>query len=115
MENLKIKNSLAVVALLLVLASCKTPAIAPTKASETAPESYGSSNDTVNIAKISWKNFIEDKYLQDLIDTAIQNNQELKITLQEIEIAKNDIRVRKGALLPMVGLRTGAGIEKIVS
>lgn len=113
MENLKIKNSLAIVALLLFLASCKAPAIAPTKASATVPESYGSNNDTVNIARISWKNFFKDKYLQDLIDTAIQNNQELKITLQEIEIAKNDIRVRKGALLPMVGLRTGAGIEKV--
>ena len=113
MENLKIKNSLAIVASLLFLASCKAPAIAPTKASATAPESYGSNNDTVNIARTSWKNFFKDKYLQDLIDTAIQNNQELKITLQEIEIAKNDIRVRKGALLPMVGLRTGAGIEKV--
>jgi NodT family efflux transporter outer membrane factor (OMF) lipoprotein len=35
------------------------------------------------------------------------------MTLQEIEIAKNDIRVRKGALLPTVGVRAGAGIEKV--
>jgi hypothetical protein len=30
-----------------------------------------------------------------LIDTALQN-QELQITLQEIEIAKNEARIRKG-------------------
>jgi outer membrane protein TolC len=43
-----------------------------------------------------------------LIDTALQNNQELQITLQEIEIAKNDARIRK-VLLPTVGLRAGSG------
>ncbi|MEY2922965.1 MAG: hypothetical protein RL108_1591, partial [Bacteroidota bacterium] len=32
---------------------------------------------------------------------------------QEIEIAKNDIRVRKGALLPTVGVKAGAGVEKV--
>jgi NodT family efflux transporter outer membrane factor (OMF) lipoprotein len=65
------------------------------------------------MATISWKNFFKDKQLVDLIDIAIQNNQELQITLQEIEIAKNDIRVRKGMLLPTVGIRAGAGIEKV--
>jgi hypothetical protein len=30
-----------------------------------------------------------------IFDTALQNNQE-QITLQEIEIAKNDARIRKG-------------------
>ena len=48
-----------------------------------------------------------------MIDIALKNNQELLITLQEIEIAKNDIRVRKGALLPQVGVGVGAGIEKV--
>lgn len=113
MENLKIKNSICAVVVLLLVASCKAPSVLPTKSTITPPESYSSSIDTMNIAKISWKNFFKDKYLQDLIDAAIQNNQELKITLQEIEIAKNDIRLKKGALLPMVGLRAGAGIEKV--
>ena len=35
------------------------------------------------------------------------------ITLQEIEIARNDIRIKKGALLPTVGVRAGAGVEKV--
>jgi outer membrane protein TolC len=38
-----------------------------------------------------------------LIDTALQNNQELQITLQEIEIAKMMLETR--ILLPTVGLR----------
>jgi NodT family efflux transporter outer membrane factor (OMF) lipoprotein len=51
--------------------------------------------------------------LVDLIDAALKNNQELNITLQEIEIAKNDIRVKKGLLLPSGGVRAGAGVEKV--
>ncbi len=35
------------------------------------------------------------------------------ITLQEIEIARNDIRVRQGQLLPSVIGRVGAGVDKV--
>jgi outer membrane protein TolC len=42
------------------------------------------------------ENFFTNKNLQNLIDTALQNNQELQITLQEIEIAKNEARIRQG-------------------
>jgi NodT family efflux transporter outer membrane factor (OMF) lipoprotein len=47
-----------------------------------------------------------------LIDTALQNNQELNITLQEINIAQNEIRARKGEYLPFVNLGGQAGLEK---
>jgi outer membrane protein, multidrug efflux system len=43
----------------------------------------------------------------------LKNNQELMITMQEIEIARNDIRSRKGAILPNVRLGAGGGIEKV--
>lgn len=101
------------IGLALVVVSCKAPAIAPTPASTTLPETFVGSADTANTAKLSWKQFFQDPYLNDLITAALQKNQELQITLQEIEIAKNDIRVRKGALLPTVGVKAGAGIEKV--
>ncbi|TBX70280.1 TolC family protein [Flavobacterium silvisoli] len=116
MENLKIKNSIATAALLLLLGSCKTPDIAPTKATASVPDKYGNATavtDTTNTATLPWKKYFKDPNLVELIDTAIKNNQELMITLQEIEIAKNDIRVRKGALLPTVGVKAGAGVEKV--
>ena len=98
----------------LVVISCKTPAIAPTKANAAVPESYGIvTTDTTNMSTLPWKTFFKDPNLAELIDTAIKNNQGLKITLQEIEIAKNDIRVKKGALLPTVGVRANTGVEKV--
>ncbi|MEI7508219.1 MAG: TolC family protein [Flavobacterium sp.] len=99
--------------LFLVVLSCKTPAISPTKANITILESYEKNKDTNNVATTPWKTFFTDKNLTDLIDIALKNNQDLLITLQDIEIAKNDIRVKKGALLPSVGVRAGASVEKV--
>ncbi len=97
----------------LTIVSCKAPQAVTETQIKPLPESFGSSTDTTNTSVLKWKNFFKDHNLVELIDVALKNNQELNITLQEIEIAKNDIRVRKGALLPSVGLRAGAGLEKV--
>ncbi|MEN2401511.1 TolC family protein [Flavobacterium sp. MC2016-06] len=99
----------------LAVVGCKAPAAETTVASTPVPESFGAAKtqDTINTSGIKWREFFKDQNLVDLIDVALKNNQELNITLQEIEIAKNDIRVRKGALLPQVGVRAGAGVEKV--
>lgn len=96
----------------LAVVSC-TPKLASLAASKVVPESFEKSTDTNTIAVTPWRTYFKDPNLINLIDTALKNNQELLITLQEIEIAKNDIRVRKGALLPQVGVGAGAGIEKV--
>ncbi|WP_337966868.1 TolC family protein [uncultured Flavobacterium sp.] len=104
--------------LCLTVAGCKAPApeAAPTT-STPVPESFGQTTQTQdannNTSALQWKDYFKDQNLVDLIDVALKNNQELNITLQEIEIAKNDIRVKKGLLLPTVGVRAGAGIEKV--
>lgn len=110
----KIKNYKYIVplAICLAVASC-TPALAPLVETKAVPESFDKSIDTTNIAATPWQTYFKDANLINLIEIALKNNQELQITLQEIEIAKNDIRVRKGALLPKVGIGAGAGIEKV--
>src|SRR6478609_1407940 len=97
----------------LMVASCKVPAIIEQAENKSVPVSFGSGGDTTNTAAVQWRNFFTDPNLQQLIDTAIRNNQELKITLQEIEIARSGIRMREGALLPTVGVRGGLGVEKV--
>ncbi len=113
MNTNKVYKLLIPLSICLAVVSCKTPAIAPTKASAAVPESYATSKDTTNTATLPWKTFFKDPDLVNLIDIAIQNNQELMITLQDIVIAKNDIRIRKGAMLPTVGVRAGSSIEKV--
>lgn len=77
------------------------------------PESFFANVDTVNSATVNWKEYFQDPYLTTLIDTALKNNQELKITLQEIEIARNEIGAKKGEYLPFLSLGAGAGVDKV--
>ncbi|WP_264530949.1 TolC family protein [Flavobacterium sp. N502540] len=101
----------------LMVAGCKAPAPETTTTSTPVPESFGTTaqiqDANNNTATLAWKDYFKDQNLVELIDVALKNNQELNITLQEIEIAKNDIRVKKGLLLPTVGVRAGAGVEKV--
>ena len=112
MRKSKFYKYLIPLGLCLVVVSC-VPTFAPLAATKATPESFDKSVDTITIAAISWRTYFKDQNLIDLIDIALKNNQELQITLQEIEIAKNDIRVRKGAILPQVSVGAGAGIEKV--
>jgi NodT family efflux transporter outer membrane factor (OMF) lipoprotein len=97
----------------MAISSCKVPAITATGEVKPVPVNYDKNQDTTNSSTLSWKNFFTDKNLLSLIDTALKNNQELMITLQEIEIARNDIRFRHAALLPTVALKGGIGVEKV--
>lgn len=96
----------------LLFTACKTPTIVEKTANTVVPESFGSSQDTVNSAAINWSEYFSDPYMIALIDTALKNNQEWNITLQEIQISQNEISARKGEYLPFVGIRAGAGVDK---
>jgi len=99
--------------IILTFTGCKTPSLVQKTENTTVPASYNTSQDTVNSALVKWKDYFTDPNLAGLIDEALKNNQELNITLQEIEIAKSEVRTRKGEYLPFIGLRGSAGFDKV--
>ncbi|MFC0344127.1 TolC family protein [Epilithonimonas hispanica] len=114
MNKNKIYQYAGVAFLLLSLAACKPIEIEQRAENKTVPEKFaGAENDTVNTGKLKWNEYFSDPNLQGLINQALQNNQELNIVLQEIEISKNEIRAKKGEYLPSVGLKAGAGVDKV--
>lgn len=112
MEIKKIYVCAGISFLSLMYTACIGPTTIPRAEHKTTPVSYAVSQDTTNSGKIAWKEFFTDPYLTVLIDSALSNNQELNIMLQEISIAKNEVRARKGEYLPFIGLEAGAGVEK---
>lgn len=108
----RIVKYLFAVSAILCLAACKVPAITSKEEDKTVPVSFTSSQDTTNIARVPWRQYFTDPNLIALIDTALQNNQELNITLQEIEMSKNEIMQRRGEYLPFVNIRAGAAVDR---
>jgi NodT family efflux transporter outer membrane factor (OMF) lipoprotein len=97
----------------ILYAACNIPVLIRKTENKTVPAGYNNAQDTVNSATVKWKDYFTDPYLATLIDTALKNNQELNITLQEIEITRNEINARKGEYLPFVGVKGSAGFEKV--
>lgn len=98
----------------IVLWSCNAPKIIFKEAKNTIPEQFTSNTlDGTSIAQISWRDYFEDNYLNALIDSALVNNQELNIVLQEIEISKNEVLEKKGEYLPFVDLGLSGGTDKV--
>ncbi|HQU31231.1 MAG: TolC family protein [Planctomycetia bacterium] len=90
-----------------------TPVLMQKTENKNVPEKYNNVQDTTNTSEVSWTKFFTDTRLIELIDVALQNNQELNITLQEIIIAGNEVQAKKGEYLPFVNLKMGAGAEKV--
>ncbi|WP_449388322.1 TolC family protein [Chryseobacterium lineare] len=115
---MKIYNKyIAAIALSLVLASCKAPmaTVIKDEVKENVPQNFnqedqGDANN--NSGTTPWRQFFTDPNLVSLIETALKNNQELMITLQEIEIAKSGVLAKKGRLTPAVSAGIGAGVKK---
>lgn len=92
--------------------ACKVPALNTKQENTIVPTTYANNQDTLNLAKMEWRKYFSDPNLISLIDTALQNNQELNIMLQEIEMSKNEVFQRQGEYKPFVNFRAGAGADR---
>lgn len=95
-----------------LLCSCVTPRVTEKTENTSVPTRYATTTDTANIAKLNWRQYFQDQTLVSLIDTALKNNQELNILVQEIEISKNEVRARKAEYLPFVDFGASSSVEK---
>jgi NodT family efflux transporter outer membrane factor (OMF) lipoprotein len=116
MNTKSILNYLAMGCILIMVAACSLPSSLGQKTeNKSTPVEFKNSHsaqDTLNTATVKWKLFFSDPYLTALIDTALKNNQEYNIMLQEINIARNEVRGRKGEYLPFLNIGASAGVEK---
>jgi len=112
MYTMKSNKFTFIIFLSLFYSGC-VPSLVHKSENKTIPVSFKDSQDTTNTAKVKWKEYFNDSYLNLLIDTALKNNQELNIVLQEINISQNEIRARKGDYLPAVDIKASAGLDKM--
>jgi multidrug efflux system outer membrane protein len=114
MKNKKtIIKSSVFIGMIGILSACSIPfAITKTEVKKTPSNYQNQSSDSTNTGLVPWKLFFKDKNLVALIDTALNNNQELNIIMQEITISNAEIKARKGEYLPFLNLNGNMGTEK---
>ncbi|MFA7274175.1 MAG: TolC family protein [Crocinitomicaceae bacterium] len=113
MKNKTNYTWVAILAISLAVTACKNLNLVTKTENKAVPASFTGSQDTTNSTTVKWKDYFKDQNLNVLIDSALANNQELNITLQEIQIANNEVRARKGEYLPFLGAGARAGVDKV--
>jgi len=110
----RIYRGLTAASLALAVAGCKLPQLVGRDVRRSVPTTYPSSpTDSTSTARVRWQEFFTDPNLKALIDSALQHNQELNITQQELQIARNEIQARKGEYLPSVTLGGQAALDRV--
>jgi len=91
----------------------------PREPKRVLPASYAAAQPTAaaaaeqNLVEKTWQELFDAPELKALIATALQNNQELNIRVQEIIIAQNEVMASEGEYLPKVSVGVGAGVDKV--
>ena len=65
--------------------------------------------DTVSIADIAWRDFFTDSYLQDLIDSVLVRNADMRIAFLRVEESEASLKAAKLAFIPSFGLPISGG------
>jgi multidrug efflux system outer membrane protein len=114
LNKINMNHTVLILVNMVMLGAC-TPQLTTRTIDRELPASFGMSSDTSNVSNLNWREFFGDQNLVALIDTALLNNQELNIVLQEIEIQRNEVLAAKGEYLPSVSAGLGMEVEKVGS
>lgn len=108
------KQFIIAVAVLLLTGSCSTYK-KYSRPDEICTENlFGeeiTASDTLTIASIPWRDFFKDHRLQNLIDTGIVNNSDLRIASLRVRQAEATLSAARMAYLPEVSLTPQGGIS----
>ena len=100
--------------LLLLAAGCRVAAPTGPVAAPGAPKTFTQTplTDTVSVGATPWRQFFQDPALAGLIDTALQQNLDLRMAVQRVEVFQAQYLARRGALLPTVMAGGTGGLDR---
>lgn len=95
-----------------IVVSCAMPKAVSVNKAEVLPPSFQNSLDSSSIATLPKKLFFPDPALQELIDTAIQYNADVRIAVQRIAAAKAGFGIAQGITKPGLDAVVSTGVDK---
>lgn len=106
-------NKIGFLIVILTWVGCTTPStLVQINKQPTLPTGFSSESTNNQQDTIIWSKISKDSILKALIDTAIENNNEIQIAYQKIELARSQRQFTKGSLLPQIGISTNGSIKK---
>ena len=106
-------NKIGFLIVILTWVGCTTPStLVQINKQPTLPTGFSSEATSYQQDTIIWSKISKDSILKALIDTAIENNNEIQIAYQKIELARSQRQFTKGSLLPQIGISTNGSIKK---
>jgi outer membrane protein, multidrug efflux system len=91
---------------------CCIPGLRGAQSSPPLPADYNGLTSPENAADLGVAEFFQDPLLTSLVAQALSGNQELRILDEEIQLASNEVLLRRGAYWPFFNLRADMGVEK---
>ena len=92
--------------------SCAMPKPVTLNKSEILPAAFQQSTDSASIATLPKKIFFPDPFLQELIDTAIANNADIRIAVQRIASSRAGLGIAQGLTKIGVDAVVSTGVDK---
>lgn len=99
----------------LLLASCKSTELTLQDRETQLPpnfENVVAATDESSVALLNWQNFFADEQLKNLVQVALDNNQDHLKTLERIRVFRANYKIAKGGLLPEVNALAGASVRR---
>jgi len=97
---------------LIFLGGCKIKYNLPQNKTVAIPQKFNVTTDTTNTQLASMQDFFADPDLMALIDTALKNNFDLRVAIQNIEYARAGVRFTQGIDMPDLGVSVATAQRK---
>lgn len=108
-----IKYFLGLTCILFYNSSCKIPKDSVQNENIILPSQFSYlPNDSLNSGQLNWKEFIQDSFLINTIDTLLHSNFDLKIANQQMLMSRANVSAAKGKLLPTAGLNVAGSMRR---
>jgi NodT family efflux transporter outer membrane factor (OMF) lipoprotein len=105
----KTKISFLTIASVLFISSCKIKDKTWQASDAVVPATFAGRTDTTSAAAMSYDKFFTDRQLVALLDTALQNNADVRIAYERVEAAGAGLLSARGALLPSFNVQMTGG------
>lgn len=97
---------------IIFLGGCKLKENLPQNKPVAIPQKYNTKTDSTTAKLASMQDFFADPALMALIDTALKNNFDLQVALQNIELARAGVRFTQGIDMPDLSAAASMGARK---